>query len=126
MDNILEQGKTLLLIVVLVVAPLLGALATVSYLYLETKFESVNARIEGMDAKIEGMDARFEGMDKYLEARFDRVDEKFDSVNARIDKHETILNNIRDRVASIEGKMESNSPETPASAAHSPVTGSTL
>lgn len=54
------------------------------------------------------------------------IKREIQGINIRIDKHETILNNIRDRVASIEGRLERNSPETQASAAHSPVTGSTL
>ena len=61
-----------------------------------------------------------------INTRIDSVDAKFEGVYTRIDKHETILNNIRDRVASIEGGLERNKPDVRASVAHSPVTGSTL
>ena len=76
---------------------------------ISTKIDSVNA---SLNTKIDSVNAN--------------LNTRIDSVNARIDKHEIILNNIRDRVASIEGRLERNSPGTQASVAHSPVTGSTL
>lgn len=123
LDHVKLDVKTLLVIVVTVVAGLVGALCTVSLLYLNAKFDSVDTRFEDAYTYLE---SRFESQDKYLKSRFDRVDENFDSVNARIDKHEIILNNIRDRVASIEGGLERNSPDVQASAGHSPVIGGTL
>ena len=54
------------------------------------------------------------------------IKEEIQVINAKIGENETILYNIRDRVASIEGRMERNSSDVQASVAYSPVTGSTL
>ncbi len=112
-----DIGKSYGWLVVLIVGLVGGWWA---YHQLDNLIEDqVTKATQELKREMQGINTKIDSVNANLNTRID-------SVNARIDKHEIILNNIRDRVASIEGRMERNSPETPASVAHSPVTGSIL
>lgn len=72
-----------------------------------------------MDAKFDSVDAKFESQDKYLESRFDRVDEKFEGVYRHIDTRfdlESRFDHVNARI----DELKPGVPETRASAAYSP------